>query len=84
MWSGLDALAGVDAYEAHPTQEGLEEGRSKELRTNLLLAGSAVLAATTVGIALFLTDWGSGATERVGVAFVPRSGGGTLVVAGEL
>jgi len=84
VWSGLDALAGVDAYEAHPTQEGLDEGQSKELRTNLLIAGSAVLAAATVGIALFLTDWGGGTGERVGVALVPRSDGGTLVVAGEL
>ena len=84
VWSGLDALAGVDDYEAHPTQAGLDEGQGKELRTNLLIAGSGVLAAATLAIALFFTDWSGGEDDRVGVAIVPRSAGASLVVGGRL
>lgn len=84
VWSGLDTLAGVDEYEANPTQQGLDEGRGRELRTNLLMAGAGVLAAATLAIAWFLTDWAGADTERAGVALVPFAEGASLVVAGEL
>jgi hypothetical protein len=84
VWSGLDTLSGVDDYEANPTRERLDEGQGKELRTNLLMVGGGVLAAATLVVALFLTDWGGGETEHVGVAIVPRAQGASLVLAGEL
>ncbi|MBX3274445.1 MAG: hypothetical protein KF729_29540 [Sandaracinaceae bacterium] len=59
IWSGLDALDGVGAYEANPTAEGLADGRSREERTNWLIAGTAVAAAATFVLMLF-TDWGGG------------------------
>ncbi len=59
IWSGVDALDGVPAYEANPTAEGLADGRSREERTNWLIAGTAVAGAATVILAIF-TDWGGG------------------------
>jgi len=59
VWSGVDTLDGVEAYEANPTVEGLDDGRSREERTNWLIAGTAVLGATTVILMIF-TDWGGG------------------------
>jgi len=59
IWSGVDALDGVEAYEANPTVEGLNDGRSREERTNWLIAGTAVLGAATVVLMIF-TDWGGG------------------------
>lgn len=78
-WSGVDALAGVDAYEADPTMEALEAGQSRERRTNVLIGVTAGLAAVTIALALF-TDFGgeaeSDATLRAAIGPVP--GGGVL------
>ncbi|MCB9598303.1 MAG: hypothetical protein H6719_36655 [Sandaracinaceae bacterium] len=59
IWSGVDTLDGVPAYEANPTAEGLADGRSREERTNWLIAGTAVAGAATA-ILLIFTDWGGG------------------------
>ena len=59
IWSGVDALDGVPAYEANPTVEGLAVGRAREERTNWLIAGTSVAGAATV-ILMLLTDWGGG------------------------
>jgi hypothetical protein len=84
-WSGLDALAGVDGYEADPTQDALERGQARERRTNILIGVAAGLAAVTIALAL-LTDWDgeeeSDASLRASVAIVP--GGGAAVVGGAL
>jgi hypothetical protein len=64
LWSGLDTLSGVDAYEEAARDRDpdaprmLEEGQDKELRTNLLIGATAGLGALTVVLAL-VTDWGS-------------------------
>ena len=86
-WSGLDTLSGVDAYEAMPTQAGLEDGQSKEFRTNLLITATAALGAATLILAIFATDWSGeddqearAAHARVGIA--PTSGGAAGVVQG--
>lgn len=77
IWSGIDANAGVDAYEANPTQEALDAGQAKEARTNALIATTAVLAAGTLALAFF-TDFGShdrsssSPTASVGVAPIPN------------
>lgn len=62
IWSGVDTLDGVPAYEANPTVEGLADGRSREERTNWLMAGTAVAGAATVVLMIF-TDWGGGSDE---------------------
>jgi len=62
IWSGVDALDGVPAYEANPTVEGLADGRAREERTNWLIAGTAVAGAATV-VLMLLTDWGGGGGE---------------------
>lgn len=47
-WSGLDTLDERDAYEASPTRARFENGRDLELRTNVLIAVTAVLGAATI------------------------------------
>jgi hypothetical protein len=59
IWSGVDTLDGVPAYEADPTPERLADGQSRELRTNVLIAVTGGLALTTLVLAFF-TDWGGG------------------------
>jgi len=91
VWSGLDTNAGVADYEASPTQEALDAGQGKELRTNILIAGTAVLGATTLVFAL-LTNWGGRsearseaarrATPTVRAGIAPVEGGAVGVVGG--
>lgn len=80
IWSGIDTNAGVSAYEAHPTQEGLDAGQAKEARTNILIATTATLAVGTLVVALF-TDFGAHPDEPppVQVAVAPVPGGAAAV-----
>lgn len=56
IWSGVDTLAGVDEFNDMPTRPAFEEGEAKELRTNVLIAVTAGLAALSLLAAIF-TDW---------------------------
>jgi hypothetical protein len=58
-WSGRDTLDERDEYERNPTREAYDRGVKLERRTNLLIAGTAVLAVATLSIGAFATDWGS-------------------------
>ena len=49
-WSGLDTLAERDAFLASPSQEELDRGRDKQLRTNVLLGATGALAALTAPV----------------------------------
>jgi len=77
IWSGVDTLDGVSAYNAAPTVEGLRDGQSRELRTNILIGVTGALAITTVVLAV-LTDWdGEGSSEsaapvQASVAITPE------------
>ncbi len=87
VWSGLDALDGVDAYEDDPTQDRLDEGQAKELRTNVLIGATAGFAALSVVLAL-LTDWGGSDEEeppmvRASLGVLP-GGGAAAVIEGAL
>ncbi len=62
IWSGIDTLDGVPAYEANPTLEGLQDGRDREARTNWLIASTSVAAAATLVLFLF-TDYGGGSND---------------------
>lgn len=68
IWSGVDALDGVPAYEMNPTPEGLADGQFRETRTNWLIGGTSVLAATTLLLAIF-TDWGGAPAQGVHASF---------------
>ncbi|MCC6903163.1 MAG: hypothetical protein IT377_29600 [Polyangiaceae bacterium] len=57
LWSGLDTNKARDEYDAEPTPEGLDEGRAKQSRTNLLLGATAVVGVGTAVVGLFLTNW---------------------------
>ena len=66
VWSGLDALDGVPAYQAMPTAERLREGQSRELRTNILIGVTGALALTALVLAI-VTDWdGDGSPAQSG------------------
>lgn len=71
-WSALNTLDGRDAYVQNPTQAGLDDGRSRELRTNVLVGATAAMAVTTILIAGF-TRWRS-APARPVAALAPGAG----------
>lgn len=91
VWSGLDTLNGVDAYEANPTEVGLDEGQQKELRTNLLIGATSAAAAATVIFAI-VTDWdgdpeesATGSRRRiqdVAATVSPTAGGAQVLLGG--
>jgi hypothetical protein len=77
LWSGLNASAKNDAYEAYARQpsatsdealRGYDDALSAQTRTNVLLVSTGVVAAATAVVGLFFTDWGgapSAETVRV-------------------
>ena len=76
VWSGLDTNKARDDYDQHPTPGGLDDGRSKQRRTNLLLGATAVIGVGTGVIGAFFTDWKgkpkpSRAPEDVGLSIGP-------------
>jgi hypothetical protein len=79
-WSGLNTLSARDTYDENRTQEGYEDGQSKERRTNILFAATGVAAAATITIAIF-TDWGGkksarkGSSTRVSAGAAPGNAG---------
>ncbi|HWM86453.1 MAG TPA: hypothetical protein VNO33_11460 [Kofleriaceae bacterium] len=80
VWSGLDVIDRNEKYEANPTQERLEDGQDRELRTNILLGATATMAVAT-GIIAWKTRWSSPeAPPAIGLA--PASGGGMVVYGG--
>jgi hypothetical protein len=79
VWSGLDTLSARDQYNKRRTQEGYEDGQSKERRTNILFAATGVAAAASVTLAFF-TDFGgkkktSKRTPSVSAMAAPGAGG---------
>jgi len=84
IWSGLDTLANSREYKKNPTPERLEEGRSLETRTTVLIVGAAALGVATLAVALFFTDWDTdekAASKSVvgGIAPLPEGGAVGLV-----
>lgn len=79
IWSGVDTLDGVDAFNAMPTPEAFEAGQDKELRTNVLVGITAGLGLLTVLFAI-LADWDGDPPDAstAGVWLDGRSGGAWL------
>lgn len=63
-WSAIDTLRGRDEYVQDPTQARLDDGRGRELRTNILAGATAAMALTTILVAGF-TRWRSAPTRPV-------------------
>jgi tetratricopeptide (TPR) repeat protein len=83
VWSGLDTNKARSDYDSSPTQDGLDAGKSKQSRTNLLLVASGVALGGTAVIGLFFTDWKHGPKEKppppeakllIGPGFIGASG----------
>lgn len=83
VWSGVDTLDGVPAYEANPTAEALADGRSREERTNWLIAATAVAGVATAVLFIF-TDFDGEDSDEPGVEATLDVGptGGTLGLRG--
>ena len=84
-WSTVDMYDGVGPYRANPTMAGLQDGQSRELRTDVMWGVTGGLAATAVILAI-VTDWnalgGSSEHETVTVTPVASPSGGGLVMRG--
>jgi hypothetical protein len=61
IWSGVDTVEGANEYERMPTQALLDDGRARELRTNVLIGVTAGVAVGTALVGIFVTDWSDGA-----------------------
>ena len=57
VWSGLDTLDGSTTYTQNPTQFALDDGRVRELRTNVLIGATAAAGLATLVIGAFYTRW---------------------------
>jgi hypothetical protein len=77
-WSAVDTLQGRDAYAQNPTQAGLDDGRQRELRTNVFIGAAAALGVTTMLVAGF-TRWRSPRPTPVAALVL---GGGVVGVQG--
>lgn len=54
VWAALDTKRLHDEYVAHPSDEKWNDGVARQKLTNVLLASTAVLAATTVTLTFFV------------------------------
>ncbi len=71
VWSGLDARSAYEDFKANPTERALDDGRSRETRTNALIGTTAGLGAVSVALAVF-TDWdGSFASKSAALHLAP-------------
>jgi hypothetical protein len=78
-WSGLDTNRAHEAYVANPTHEAFLDGRSKQLRTNILI-GSAIGAGVVTGvIAIFWTRWSGSREAAAPISISPLEQGGVAV-----
>lgn len=55
--SGLDTVAAAHRFDAHPSADALDEGKGKQLRTNVLWAVTGALALATSVAGIWLVDW---------------------------
>jgi len=87
IWSGIDTLQQKDAFDKNPTQSNLDSGKTKELRTNVLIGATAAVGVVTAVTALFLIDWKGGGNHENKPDASPSvqvgAGLGSLLVRGE-
>lgn len=75
VWSGLDTRNAFDHYQRDlprltqaEADERVRDGHNRELRTNLLLAGSLVCAASSAVLGLWLVDFSGRQQAAVGLS----------------
>lgn len=86
VWSGIDTLQQKDTFDKSPTQANLDAGKSKEIRTNVLIGATAAVGVVTLATALFLIDWkghGKETKPDESPSVQVGAGLGSLVVRGE-
>jgi hypothetical protein len=85
VWSGVDTLSGVDAYEENPSEERYSAGQRKERRTNALIGASAGVAVVTL-LTAFFTDFEGDPEDddRASVTIAPSTDGAMVYVRGAL
>lgn len=79
-WSGIDTQRAHNAYVAAPTSAGFTDGRSKQLRTNLLLGGAAAAGVATALVAVFWTRWHDEPGPRTELSIAPVDRGLTIAL----
>jgi hypothetical protein len=57
VFSGVDTLNQRSQFDKDPSQSNLDSGKSKQLRTNILLGVTATFAVLTGACAIWLVDW---------------------------
>ena len=75
VWSGLDTKSAYSDYERDlprldlsEAEQRVSQGHSRELRTNLLLAGSLVCGAGTAALGIWFVDFSGQARAKVGLS----------------
>jgi hypothetical protein len=77
-WSGVDTQRWkTNQYDVDPSKENLDEGKRREVRTNLLLGATLLTAAFATVAAVFLVDWRP-RERRAGLALTPTGVAGTF------
>jgi hypothetical protein len=56
-WSGLNTWSQKDAFDTAPTQDNLDEGKSRQTRTNIGLGVRVAAAAFTTVATVWMVDW---------------------------
>ena len=74
VWSGLSTLSARDAYVLHPTEAGYNDGASREVRTNVLIASTAVLGVASAAVGMFFTEWARRGAAQSGLPTLPTFG----------
>jgi hypothetical protein len=77
IWSGLDTNKAHDAYVQNPTHAAFVDGRSKQLRTNILIGSAIAVGVTSAIVAIWWTRWDSGELPPA-VSLAPAPGGGLV------
>jgi hypothetical protein len=81
-WSGFDTLSQKSTFDASPTQSNLDDGHSRQTRTNVLLAVSAGAAVLTGVAAVWLVDWKSKSGDKESADVKVGVAGESLVIRG--
>lgn len=63
IWSGLETIGQRSTFDRNMTQKNLDDGRSMQTRTNVLIGVTIGLAVATGVLAIF-TDWGGKKKEE--------------------
>jgi len=71
--SALDTSSQKNTFDSERSQANLDAGKSKQLRTNVLLAVTSGVAVFTGVAAIFLVDWKGRSGENVKLGVAPGS-----------